>query len=165
MSNSPGSAAARIQAQQRQMSGKDMKCENCGSEHMYEVQATRYLSGGSGSVEILQDTNEQVFPLLKCAGCNYPVLPKPATGRRHGGVYESSHKEFRASVEKGQAYIKSLNPETVKADILQKTAGQHVEAAVAELKGRLATLETSLGEPVKHKEKDKAKANDAPATV
>lgn len=152
MSNSPANAAGRILAQQRQMAGKDVVCPQCGSQHFYEVQSTRYLAGGSGSVEILQDTNEQVFPLLKCAGCDYPVLPKPAVGRRHGGVYESAHKEFRESVQKGQDFLKSLESTSVKTDVLKNVAGKHVEAEVTAvvtkvngLHDRVSKIETDLG--------------------
>lgn len=134
-------AHQRIQAQQRAMAGKDLKCDHCGSEHLYEVQATRYLSGGTGSVEIQADSNEQVFPLLKCAGCNYPVLPKPAVGRRHGGVYETSHKLFRESIEKGQAYLKSLQPTNIKQEIVGASADD-----LNEVRGRLSKLEKDLGE-------------------
>lgn len=147
MSNSPGSAASRIQAQQRAMAGKDVVCEQCGSTYFYEVQTTLFLAGGSGSVEILMDANAQMFPLLKCAGCNFPVLPKPATGRRHGGVFESAHKEFRASIEKGQEYLKSRDPETIQKELLTVVAPKGVEGHVEDLRERMNTLEAALGAP------------------
>ncbi len=143
MSTTPN-AAARIQAQTRQMQGKDVICANCGSQHFYELQVTRYLAGGSGSVEILADPNEQVHPLLMCP-CGTPVLPKPAVGRRHGGVFETSHKLFRESVEKAQEYLKTTNPQVINDGVLQLSAGKYIEAQVESLMGRLSKLEQELG--------------------
>ena len=143
MSTAP-TAAQRIIAQQRQMQGKDVVCERCGSQHMYEVQVTRYLAGGQGSVEIQADANEQVFPLLVCV-CGFPNLPKPATGRRHGGVFETSHKMFRESVGKSQEFLRSQTPDATKAEVLAVAAGKNVEADVKSLDGRLTKLEKDLG--------------------
>ena len=140
-------AASRIAAQTRAMQGKDVTCARCGSEHFYEVLATRYLSGGSGSVEILQDPNEQApHPLLKCAGCDLAVLPKVATGRRHGGVFETSHKSFRESVQKGLDIIKTLSPEAITTEVLGAAAGKTVEGQVEKLDKRISKLEADLGE-------------------
>lgn len=156
MSTAP-SAAARIAAQTRQMQGKDVKCIRCGSDHFYEVQVTKYLSGGQGSVEILADPNEQApHPLLKCAGCDLAVLPKVSVGRRHGGVFETSHSGFRESVTKGLEYLKSMNPEIVAANLLSAVAGKVVESQVEVLTGRVTKLENDLGEPVS-KPAEKAK--------
>jgi hypothetical protein len=145
MSTMP-SAADRINAQTRQMKGKDVVCEQCGSEHFYEIQVSRYLSGGSGSVEIQMDPNEQVHPLLKCAGCNFPVLPKPSVNRRHGGTFETSHKAFRDSVERGQGYMKASTPKAVTNEILAAVAGKDVEPKVEGLIERVTKLEKDLGE-------------------
>ena len=138
-------AVARIAAQTRAMQGKDVKCDQCGSEHFYEVQVTRYLAGGTGSVEILADPNEQVFSLLKCAGCNYPVLPKPAVGRRHGGIYEGSHKAFRESIEKALKFLKGSSPKVITDEIMAVVTPKH---AVTELTDRVTKLEKDLGAEV-----------------
>ena len=133
-------AAERIAAQTRQMKGKDVVCSRCGSEHMFEVQVTRYLAGGSGSVEIQPDPNEQTFPLLICL-CGYPNLPKPAVGRRAGGVYEKSHVAFRESVGRAQDYLKSETAKSISDTILPAVAGKHIEEAVTKLTARVAKLE------------------------
>jgi hypothetical protein len=146
MSTMPN-AASRIAAQTRQMQGKDVVCARCGSEHFYEVSVTRYLAGGSGSVEILADPNEQApHPLLKCAGCDLAVLPKVAVGRRHGGVFETSHKAFRESVEKGLALLKTFSPDAIASEVLGASASKVVESHVEKLEKRVKKLENDLGE-------------------
>jgi hypothetical protein len=139
MSSVPN-AAERIAAQTRQMKGKDVVCSHCGSEHMFEVQVTRYLAGGSGSVEIQPDPNEQTFPLLICL-CGYPSLPKPAVGRRAGGVYEKSHVAFRASVGRAQDYLNAETGKSIADTILPAVAGKHVEEQVTKLTARVSNLE------------------------
>lgn len=155
------STAARILAAQRNMQGNSIICTKCGSEHFYEVQVTRYRSGGSGSVEILANTDDQVLPLLKCAGCGYPVLPKVATSRRHGGVFESAHKEFRMSIIKGQTFLDAQNPDDIKSDVLQAAAGKHVEGAVNDLRDRVNNLESVQGS-ADHADVDEAAPVEAP---
>lgn len=164
--STPTTAASRILAQTRQMQGKDVLCEKCGSNYFYEVQTSMYRAGGQGSVEIQVASDAQVFPLLKCAGCDFPVLPKPATGRRHGGVYESAHKEFRTSIEAGQKFLNSLDPEVVKvdvkADVMTAFAGKYVEGKVESLADRLNNIEGALGGPehaAQDKDKNKGKAH------
>jgi hypothetical protein len=82
------------------------------------------------------------------------VLPKVAVGRRHGGVFETSHKAFRESVEKGLTFLKTQAPTSVADTLLNTMAGKDVEVQVKSLSERLTTLETSLGES---KPKDKGK--------
>src|SRR5271170_1768981 len=150
--STPTTAASRILAQTRQMQGKDVVCEKCNSNYFYEVQTSMYRAGGQGSVEIQVASDAQIFPLLKCAGCDFPVLPKPATGRRHGGVYESAHKDFRASIEAGQKFLNSLDPEAVKGDVLTAVAGKYVETRVEDLHDRLSNIEKELGAPAHAKQ-------------
>ena len=143
MSNSPNNAAARIQAQQRAMAGKDVVCERCGGSHFYEVQVTKYLAGGSGSVEILVDPNEQVFPLLICP-CGFPMLPKPAVGRRASGIYETSHKLMRGSITKAQTYLNAQTLNSVKGEVLEAVAGKFVEGRVEDVTKRVDKIENDL---------------------
>lgn len=140
MSLSPN-AAERIQAQTRAMQGREVKCDRCGSSHFYEVQISKYLSGGSGSVEIMADPNEQVHPLLMCP-CGMPILPKPAVGRRAGGVYETSHKGFRESINKAQDYVRANSPKVVADNLMEAVAGK---VEVAALATRIDKLEQDLG--------------------
>lgn len=144
--NTIPSAAERINAQNRQMHGKEVVCEQCGSNHFYEVQSTCYLAGGSGSVEIQQDSSSQVFPLLKCSGCNFPVLPKPSVNRRHAGTYETSHTLFRESIDKGRTYLKANTPKAITNELLSAVAGKGVEAKVEVLIERVSKMEKDLGE-------------------
>lgn len=144
--NTIPSATERINAQTRQMHGKEVVCEQCGSNHFYEVQSTCYLAGGSGSVEIQQDSNSQVFPLLKCSGCNFPVLPKPSVGRRHAGTYETAHTIFRESVDKGRVYLRASTPKAITDELLSAVAGKAVEAKVEVLTERVSKMEKDLGE-------------------
>jgi len=125
------------------MAGKGVVCERCGGSHFYEVQVTKYLAGGSGSVEILADPNEQVFPLLICP-CGFPTLPKPAVGRRAGGIYETSHKLMRDSVTKAQAYLNSQTTNAVKGEVLESAAGKFVETRVEDVTKRVDKIESDL---------------------
>lgn len=118
--------------------GKKTSCIQCGSEHFYEVQSSQYLTGGFGTVEILQDTDAQTFSLLKCAACDFPVLPKPDAGRKAGGIYESARNEFRASILKGQELIRSLDPQAIETKVMVNSAGK---AEVATLTDRVKVLE------------------------
>src|SRR5208337_435176 len=143
MSNSPSNAAARIQAQQKAMAGKDVVCARCGGTWFFEAQFTKYLSGGSGAVEILQDPNEQVCPLLICA-CGFPTLPKPAVGRRAGGIYETSHKDFRESIGKSQTFLNAQTLSSVKSGVLEAVAGKFVEGRVEDVTKRVDKIENDL---------------------
>lgn len=139
MNNNPSPAANRV----RSANGKKAACPQCGSEHFYEVQVSQYLTGGFGTVEILQDTDAQTFPLLKCAGCDFPILPKPDAGRKAGGIYESARNEFRASIMKGQDFIKSLDPQLIENKVVLASAGKTVEQDVVALAGRVEKLEAT----------------------
>jgi hypothetical protein len=125
------------------MAGKDVVCERCGGGHFYEVQVTKYLAGGSGSVEILADPNEQVFPLLICP-CGFPILPKPAVGRRAGGIYETSQKLLRESIGKAQAYLNAQTLDSVKGNVLEAVAGKFVEGRVEAVIQRVDKIENDL---------------------
>lgn len=145
MSSIP-SAADRIAAQNRQMQGQKVICSQCGGNQFYEVQATTYRAGGSGSVEIQAESDGQMFPILICM-CGFPVLPKPATGRRHGGIYESAHKVFRESVTISQEYLRAETAKEIANEVLKVAAGKEVESKMETLDARVSKLETDLGEP------------------
>jgi len=143
MGNSP--AAQRVLAQQRSMQGQSQVCPRCKSVHMFEVQVSQYRAGGYGTVEIQQESDAQTFPLLLCAGCNFPILPKPPVGHKAGGIYETARKEFRESIEKGQKFLLSQDAEATKTAVLETAAGKGVEGDVKALRDRLAELEKQLG--------------------
>lgn len=134
---STSAAIGQAQGRVRVGSSRKMVCPQCGSEHFYEVQVSQYLTGGFGTVEILPDTDAQTFPLLKCAGCDFPVLPKPEAGRKAGGVYESAKNDFRASVLKGQTFIKALDPVAIETKVVEKAAAQHDLKLLSERVGKL----------------------------
>lgn len=140
MSNSPAGAAERIVAQQRAMQGKMLVCEKCGGQHFHEVQVTKYLAGGYGTVEIQADTTDQVFPVLVCL-CGQPVMPKPAVGRRAHGTYEGAQKDMRESMVKATTFRDSQDPKKV----LEGAAGVHIEKKVADLEAQLIELKKDLG--------------------
>jgi len=156
-------AASRVAAQTRQMQGKDLTCSKCGSEYMYEVQVTRYLSGGHGSVEIQADPNGQTFSVQICI-CGQPILPKPAVNRRAGGQYETAHNACRESVARAIEYRDTTNPEVVTKNLLEAAAGKSVEGHVNKLEDRVTKLETDLGEhPAENKPEHEKKKKDDPA--
>jgi hypothetical protein len=155
MSNTPGGALSRVRASQ----GQKHSCSRCGSEHFYEVQVSQYKTGGYGTVEISQDTDAQTHPLLKCAGCDFPILPKSAVGRKSGGIMESSTNDFRASVMKGQELIKSMDPKVIENKVVLVAAGKAVEQDVLALAERVKALET-----VPKQSNRSTKPADEPAT-
>jgi ribosomal protein L37E len=149
MSNTP--AAARILAQQKAMQGNDVVCVRCDSKYFHLVRATIYRAGGYGTVSIQEDTDAQPFDLLVCAGCGYPVSPKPEVGRRAAGIREQAQKEYLNSIAKGQDYLKSLDAQAVTDTVVNASAGKFVEDQVEGLTARLNVVETKLSASEGHK--------------
>jgi hypothetical protein len=152
------SAVARIAAQQRQMGGKLISCERCGSTHFYQVNAVQ-VTRGYGTVEVSLAMDTQEFQTWKCIACDFVVTPQVPVGRKASGIYEGAHKEYRESVKKGQEFILSLDPHVA----IQAAAGKHVEDAVTRLEGRVTTLEDTerTTSPIKQGRKVKDEGNEA----
>jgi len=131
-------ALARLRAAQ----GKIIVCSRCGSHHFHEVQTTRYLSGGYGTVVIQPDAEAQMFPVLVCI-CGWPQMPPVQPGRKAGGTYEAANAELRNSVTSCQEYLQSQDPKAVSDKLLQVAAAKGVEGAVETLKDKVKVLENA----------------------
>lgn len=153
MSNTPN-AAERLQAQTRLMQGNSVKCSQCGSDHFYEVQVSKYRAGGSGSVEIQQESDAQTFPLLICL-CGFPILAKPSTGRRHGGIYDTAHAAFRAAIGVSQDFLKASAPKAITDTVLEAAASKTIEGTVEGLNDRVNALEAIVAAPEHEKQDEK----------
>jgi ribosomal protein L37E len=152
MSTNPNPAMARLRAAQ----GKIITCTRCGSHHFHEVQTSRYLSGGYGTVAIQPDPEAQTFPLLVCI-CGMPQLPVSQPGRKAGGVYEAANAELRKSVTDCQTYLNSQDPKALGDYLLQVAAAKGVEGAVETLKEKVKGLEDAVTAPApKKKDADAA---------
>lgn len=147
---SPSSAAARIQAQQRQMQGKGITCERCGSKHFYQANSVE-ITRGYGTVEVSVATDSQEFQTFFCSGCHYPVSPLVPTGRKASGIYEGAHKEYRESIKKGQEFLKSLDPHAAAQEALQGAAGttdiSRIDNVLEDVKDRLNAMEAKVLAP------------------
>lgn len=147
----PTSAAQRVAAQQRQMQGKIIQCERCGSSYFKTIKIMRYTRG-YGSVETQPDAGSQEFELIECL-CGYPVAPLVPAGRKAAGVYEGAHKEMRESVKFAQDHVKTFDAAQAAQDVLNAAAGKHVEGQVDLIQERLTILEETVLSP-EHEKQD-----------
>lgn len=142
--SSMSSAAERVAAQQRLTKGNLLSCKRCGGKYFHEERSTRRLAGGIGSVENLVDPESQEFLVTICSGCGFPVTPKPATGRRANGIYETGHKEFRESISVGQDALNALDPKAAADAVAAHAADKGVESDVKDLQVRVGRLESPV---------------------
>lgn len=152
-------AAERIAAQQRQMQGKNIQCDRCGSSYFKSIKIAKF-NRGYGSVEVQSDPNGQEFELIECV-CGFPVAPLVPVGRKAAGIYEGAHKEMRESIKFAQDHVKSYDPGPALKEIVNVSAGKHVEGKVDRLEERLLHLEETVltGE---HEAEDAGKAKGKP---